>query len=119
MDRQSKIFPAASLSPQTRRPREQVAQRTLALQVVEEHRTDARAVAGEQHVVPIRTIAGVGHLRASYTGVAPVLPLKAHLMASIEQTTISKVSWRLLPLLMVSYFIAYLDRVNLGFAGAS
>ncbi|WP_345944626.1 MFS transporter [Variovorax sp. dw_954] len=31
----------------------------------------------------------------------------------------SKVSWRLLPLLMVSYFVAYLDRVNLGFAGAS
>ncbi|MGJ7509102.1 MFS transporter [Variovorax sp. GT1P44] len=40
-------------------------------------------------------------------------------MESIEQRTISKVSWRLLPLLMVSYFVAYLDRVNLGFAGAS
>jgi len=40
-------------------------------------------------------------------------------MESIEQRTISKISWRLLPLLMVSYFIAYLDRVNLGFAGAS
>ncbi len=40
-------------------------------------------------------------------------------MNSIEQTTVSKVSWRLLPLLMISYFIAYLDRVNLGFAGAS
>jgi len=38
---------------------------------------------------------------------------------SLEQRTISKVSWRLLPLLMVSYFVAYLDRVNLGFAGAS
>ena len=40
-------------------------------------------------------------------------------MDSIEQRTVSKVSWRLLPLLMISYFIAYLDRVNLGFAGAS
>lgn len=40
-------------------------------------------------------------------------------MNSLEQTTISKISWRLLPLLMISYFIAYLDRVNLGFAGAS
>lgn len=40
-------------------------------------------------------------------------------MESLEQRTISKVSWRLLPLLMVSYFVAYLDRVNLGFAGAS
>lgn len=40
-------------------------------------------------------------------------------MNSIEQRTISKISWRLLPLLMVSYFVAYLDRVNLGFAGAA
>ena len=40
-------------------------------------------------------------------------------MNPIEQRTISKISWRLLPLLMVSYFIAYLDRVNLGFAGAA
>lgn len=40
-------------------------------------------------------------------------------MTSLEQTTISKISWRLLPLLMVSYFIAYLDRVNLGFAGSA
>lgn len=40
-------------------------------------------------------------------------------MNSLEQRTISKISWRLLPLLMVCYFIAYLDRVNLGFAGAS
>jgi ACS family tartrate transporter-like MFS transporter len=38
---------------------------------------------------------------------------------SIEKTTVSKVSWRLLPLLMISYFVAYLDRVNLGFAGAA
>ncbi|MBB3181192.1 MFS transporter [Variovorax sp. Sphag1AA] len=40
-------------------------------------------------------------------------------MNAIEQTTISKISWRLLPLLMIAYFVAYLDRVNLGFAGAS
>ena len=29
----------------------------------------------------------------------------------------SKVSWRLVPFLMLCYFIAYLDRVNVGFAG--
>lgn len=40
-------------------------------------------------------------------------------MNPIEKRTIAKISWRLLPLLMVSYFIAYLDRVNLGFAGAA
>lgn len=40
-------------------------------------------------------------------------------MSTIEKTTMSKLSWRLLPLLMICYFIAYLDRVNLGFAGAA
>jgi MFS family permease len=40
-------------------------------------------------------------------------------MQTLAEKTISKISWRLLPLLMVSYFIAYLDRVNLGFAGAA
>jgi len=40
-------------------------------------------------------------------------------MHALEPVTLSKISWRLLPLLMVSYFIAYLDRVNLGFAGAA
>jgi ACS family tartrate transporter-like MFS transporter len=40
-------------------------------------------------------------------------------MNTIEQRTVSKISWRLLPLLMISYFIAYLDRVNLGFAGSA
>ena len=38
-------------------------------------------------------------------------------MSEIEQRTMSKVAWRLVPFLMVCYFIAYLDRVNLGFAG--
>ncbi len=40
-------------------------------------------------------------------------------MDSLAQRTMSKISWKLLPLLMISYFIAYLDRVNIGFAGAS
>jgi MFS transporter, ACS family, tartrate transporter len=31
----------------------------------------------------------------------------------------SKVTWRLVPFLMFCYFIAYLDRVNIGFAGAT
>jgi ACS family tartrate transporter-like MFS transporter len=38
-------------------------------------------------------------------------------MSEIERRTMSKVSWRLVPFLMLCYFIAYLDRVNLGFAG--
>ncbi|MDB5816855.1 MAG: transporter [Rhizobacter sp.] len=40
-------------------------------------------------------------------------------MNPLEQKTVTKIGWRLLPLLMVSYFIAYLDRVNLGFAGSA
>ncbi|MFZ0210933.1 MAG: MFS transporter [Roseiarcus sp.] len=40
-------------------------------------------------------------------------------MAEIETRTMSKVAWRLVPFLMLCYFIAYLDRVNIGFAGAS
>ncbi|SDB69792.1 MFS transporter [Belnapia rosea] len=37
-------------------------------------------------------------------------------MEDIEKTTISKVMWRLMPFLFVCYFVAYLDRVNVGFA---
>src|SRR5258708_7960118 len=37
----------------------------------------------------------------------------------IETATMRKVTWRLVPFLMLCYFIAYLDRVNVGFAGAS
>lgn len=40
-------------------------------------------------------------------------------MNVVPEKVISKISLRLLPLLMVSYFVAYLDRVNLGFAGAA
>ncbi|MDE2394464.1 MAG: MFS transporter [Burkholderiales bacterium] len=39
--------------------------------------------------------------------------------STLEQRTMSKVTWRLVPFLMFCYFVAYLDRVNVGFAGAS
>ncbi|MGD0102985.1 MAG: MFS transporter [Rhodopila sp.] len=42
---------------------------------------------------------------------ASVSPIEA-----IEKETMSRVARRLIPLLMVSYFAAYLDRVNVGFA---
>jgi ACS family tartrate transporter-like MFS transporter len=38
-------------------------------------------------------------------------------MDGIEKRTMDKVAWRLVPFLMVCYFIAFLDRVNVGFAG--
>jgi len=34
----------------------------------------------------------------------------------IERRTIAKVSWRLLPLIVIIYFVAYIDRTNVGFA---
>jgi len=37
-------------------------------------------------------------------------------MESLEQRTIGKVSARLVPFLILCYFVAYLDRVNVGFA---
>ena len=39
-------------------------------------------------------------------------------MDGIEKRTMDKVAWRLVPFLMFCYFIAFLDRVNVGFAGA-
>jgi ACS family tartrate transporter-like MFS transporter len=38
-------------------------------------------------------------------------------ISTIERETMSRVMWRLMPILMVGYFCAYLDRVNTGFAG--
>lgn len=37
-------------------------------------------------------------------------------VTEIESRTIKKVSWRLLPLIVVIYFVAYMDRTNVGFA---
>src|SRR6516165_5823645 len=37
-------------------------------------------------------------------------------MDSLARSASRKIAWRLIPFLMVSYFVAYLDRVNLGFA---
>ena len=34
----------------------------------------------------------------------------------VEATTVSKVTWRLIPFLLLLYIVAWLDRVNVGFA---
>jgi len=36
--------------------------------------------------------------------------------SALETSTIRAISWRLIPFLVLAYFLAYLDRVNLGFA---
>jgi ACS family tartrate transporter-like MFS transporter len=38
---------------------------------------------------------------------------------TLEQRTIANVSWRLLPLIVVIYFVAYMDRTNVSFASLS
>ena len=40
-------------------------------------------------------------------------------MSALETRIMRKVTWRLVPFLMACYFIAYLDRVNIAFAGPS
>jgi MFS transporter, ACS family, tartrate transporter len=39
--------------------------------------------------------------------------------ADLERGTIRMVVWRLLPLLLLAYLAAYIDRINVGFAGAA
>ena len=34
----------------------------------------------------------------------------------VEQSTMRKVYWRLLPFAILTYFLCYLDRINVGFA---
>src|SRR6202163_956160 len=36
--------------------------------------------------------------------------------APVEQSTMRKVYWRLLPFAIITYFLCYLDRINVGFA---
>jgi len=45
---------------------------------------------------------------------APVLEVEP-----IERETISRVAWRLMPLLMLGFFCAWLDRSNVGMAAPS
>jgi MFS family permease len=40
----------------------------------------------------------------------------AAVVEPLERETIRRVAWRLMPLLLLSYFVAYIDRVNVGFA---
>ncbi|CAH2599514.1 putative tartrate transporter [Rhodovastum atsumiense] len=44
-------------------------------------------------------------------------PALRHPVEPLERETIHRIAWRLIPLLMLGYFCAYLDRVNVGFAG--
>ena len=40
----------------------------------------------------------------------------ADLTAGQSRSLLSKITWRLVPLLFVCYIVAYIDRINIGFA---
>jgi len=44
-------------------------------------------------------------------GTQPSLPKD-----SAVEALYSKVSWRIIPILLISYMVAYLDRINIGYA---
>lgn len=46
----------------------------------------------------------------------PPTPMADSLPAGFEEATYRKVGWRLIPFLLLCYVVAYLDRVNVGFA---
>lgn len=37
----------------------------------------------------------------------------------IEKRTLKKITWRIVPFIMILYLIAYIDRVNIGFAAST
>ena len=47
---------------------------------------------------------------------APTGAALTHEITDLERQTMARVARRLLPMLIICYFIAYLDRVNVGFA---
>jgi D-galactonate transporter len=48
--------------------------------------------------------------------VANSVPVGTIISTDFENTTYSKVTWRIIPFLFLCYVVAYLDRVNVGFA---
>jgi MFS transporter, ACS family, tartrate transporter len=51
--------------------------------------------------------------------VIPSTETELHRIEPIERETINRVTWRLMPLLMLGYFCAYLDRSNVGMAATT
>ena len=40
-------------------------------------------------------------------------------MSEVDPSMSRKVKWRIIPLILIAFLLAYLDRVNVGFAAAS
>ncbi len=53
------------------------------------------------------------------SSIVGVAPSSLHSIEPIERETIKRVTWRLMPVLMLGYFCAYLDRSNVGMAATT
>ena len=53
-------------------------------------------------------------MSAADTAISRTQPLPPNVGAS--EAVYSKVGWRIIPLLLIAYMIAYLDRINIGYA---
>jgi ACS family tartrate transporter-like MFS transporter len=81
---------------------------------------------GEDHVLPARVDVIVDSISSWSSGSRPRSRRwrstcssrqgKGDVMEDLERRTMSKVSLRLIPFLIICYFVAYLDRTNVGFA---
>src|SRR5512137_576041 len=47
----------------------------------------------------------------------PGMSTRSPMQVSLERVIVPKVTWRLIPLLFLCYIIAYIDRINVAFAG--
>jgi sugar phosphate permease len=52
----------------------------------------------------------------NFSSQATLMNSNDHSATPFEEATYLKVTWRLIPLLLLCYIVAYLDRVNVGFA---
>jgi hypothetical protein len=66
-----------------------------------------------------KTAAGADALTAAGGLATAVTVAGAIATHRLERRIMDKVTWRLVPFLIVCYFIAFLDRVNVGFANAT
>src|SRR6202051_1791845 len=75
------------------------------------------AAAGKSNAALLPVARGCGQsMLAAMAAKSRNMPWEATMSDLVEKSTASKVYWRLLPLAILTYFLCYLDRINVGFA---
>ena len=75
------------------------------------------AAAGKSNAALLPVARGCGQsMLAAMAEKSRNMPWEATMSDMVEKSTASKVYWRLLPLAILTYFLCYLDRINVGFA---